>query len=57
MLFFSPVPHGQIKDDAREEATFSHAKKKSCDKEASHVLGDTQQGGDCAPGEGEGGKP
>ena len=57
MLFFPPVPHRQIKDDAREEPALSQAEEESRDEEASHILGDTLQGCDYTPGEGEGGKP
>ena len=57
MLFFPSVPHRQVEDDAWEEATLSQAEKQSGDEEASHILGNTQQCCDYAPGEGEGWKP
>ena len=57
MLFFPPVPHRQVKDNARKQPTLSQAEENSGDKEASHILGDTLQRCDYAPGEGEGGKP
>ena len=57
MLFFPPVPHRQVEDHTREKTTLRQAEEESCDKEASHILGDTEQCCDYAPGEGKGGKP
>ena len=57
MLFFSPVPHGEVENDAREEATLCHTQKKACGVESSHALSDAQQGCDYAPGECECRKP
>lgn len=57
MLLFSPVPHRKIEHHAREETALCHAQKEACGEEASHVLGDAQQGCDYAPGECECRKP
>lgn len=57
MLFFSPVPHGEVENNAGEQATLCHAQNKACGKEASHVLSDAQQGCHYAPGECECRKP
>lgn len=53
MLFFSPVPHGEVEDDAGKKATFSYTEKKTCGEEAGEVLGHAQQGCHHTPGERE----
>ena len=57
MLFFSPIPHGEVEDDAGEQATLSHAEEEACDEEARQVLGHAHQGCHYAPGQCECGKP
>lgn len=57
MLFFSPIPHREVKHDARKESTLSHTENEARGEESSHILGDAQQRGDYAPSECECRKP
>jgi len=57
MLFVSFVPHAQIKHDSREETTFRDAEEEADAEESWEVLGDTHQGTDDTPYEGESWKP
>lgn len=57
MLFVSLIPHTQIKDDTGEETTLCDTKEEADGKEAGEILGDTHEGANNAPCEGQGGEP
>lgn len=57
MLFVSLIPHTQVKDDTGEETTLGDTKEEADSKETREILGDTHEGANDAPCEGQGGEP
>lgn len=57
MLFVSLVPHAHIKHDSGKETTFRDAEEETDGKESTEVLGDTHEGANDTPYEGESWKP
>lgn len=58
ILPLSPlIPHAKVEDDAGEQATLRDAEEEARDEEAGEVVHEAHEGGDDAPGDGEGGEP
>lgn len=57
MLFIAFVPHAQVKHNSREEAALRNTQKEPGGEKPRKVLGETHEGANDSPYEGEGGKP
>jgi len=57
MLFVPPVPHAHIEHDSGEESTLCDAEKEADGEKSGEILGDTHEGANDTPCEGESREP
>ena len=57
ILLVTLIPHAHIEDTSRDEPTLHETEEEAGRDESREVLGDAREGGDCTPGESEGGQP